>query len=657
MKRIFFYQLVNFIFLFLISVIYTSCKKDNEVPQPPSEPSGLFPADRATDISTSLTLSWVKSKADGGFVSFDVYFGTSAEKLETVSTNLPITTFVLSGLAANTTYYWKVVARDKNYLTTSGQVLSFTTKYIMLKGTVFNPDLQYGSVNDIDGNSYKTIRIGTQTWMAENLKTTKLNDGTHIPLIKDVSDWQKQSSSGYCWYNNDEATYRSVYGALYNGFTVATDKLCPTGWHMPTDAEWTNLITYLGGESYAAAKLRESGTNHWSEGSAEASNESGFSSVPAGAREAYNGTFQGNGTNVGYGSFSKTRYGDSYNLISLYYNNRIYRTNQVDFRHGSYIRCCKDSPPSEPSAPSPANGATDVSASPLLGWTCSDPDGDDLRYDIFLGITGNPTTVISSDQSYIHFGARLATSTTYYWKVIAKDIRGTITEGPVWSFTTSSEIQAEPDPVSDIDGNFYKTVRLGTQVWMAENLKTTRYKDGMAIPLVTEKSEWSGTKSPGFCWFNNDEEASKNRYGALYNLYTINTGKICPDGWHVPAKSEWTKLLDHLVTYGYNYDGSLSGYKVAKALASSTGWASSYIQGAIGNTDYPAKVNASGFSALPGGYRNVNGYYLYSGSYGYWWLSDKSYFGDFYYLENSYSEVLNSFSNKNNGMSVRCVKD
>lgn len=657
MRRLFFYHLIIFVFLLLISSVYTSCKKDkNEVAQPPSEPSGLFPADRATDISISVTLTWVSSDTNEGVASYDVYLGTSAKQLEVVSSNLYNTTFVLSGLAANTTYYWKVVARDKNYRITSGEVLSFTTKNIIIEGIVFNPSLQYGFINDIDGNSYKTIRIGTQIWMAENLKTTKFNDGTAIQLAKDAKVWKTMYYPGFCWYYNDEATYKSVYGAIYNGYAAKSDKLCPTGWHVPSDSEWTNMITYLGGEITAGVKLRESGTNHWSGGSTEGSNESGFTALPATEREAYTGNFGGIGSSASFGSSSKTQSGNYYGLISVYYNNDIYRTYSHDLRYGSSIRCCKDTPPSEPSILSPADGATAVSTSPVLTWTCSDPDGDLLTYDIFLGTTDNPTNAISSGQSASYVTPKLVTNTTYYWKVIAKDSRGATTAGPVWSFTTSSEIQAEPDPVTDIDGNVYKTVKLGSQIWMAENLKTTRFKDGMDIPIVTENTVWSATESPAYCWYNN-EAAFKSTYGALYNLYTVNTGKICPDGWHAPSKDEWTKLLNYLVTYGYNYDGSIVGNRVAKALASSTGWVASDIPGAIGNTDYPDKINASGFTALPGGYRNTNGYYLNSGSYGHWWLSDNNYFGYFYYLDYSYSEALKYFTYKNNGMSVRCLKD
>jgi uncharacterized protein (TIGR02145 family) len=657
MRRFIMYQLIIFVILLFISSVYTSCKKDKEVAQLPPVPSGLFPADGATDISISVTLTWVSSDTNEGVASYDVYLGTSAKQLEAVSSNLSKTTFYLSGLAANTTYYWKIVARDKNYRITSGEVLSFTTKHITIEGIAFNPNLQYGSVNDIDGNSYKTIRIGTQIWMAENLKTTKYNDGAVIQLAKEAKVWKTMYSQGYCWYYNDEATYKPVYGAIYNGYAAKSDKLCPTGWHVPSDSEWTNMITYLGGGRMAGVKLRESGTNHWTGGTSEGSNESGFSAMPANVREAYTGNFGGIGSIASFGSSSKTQSGNDFGLISIYYNNDIYRTYPADLRYGSSIRCCKDTPPSEPSIPSPANGATIVSTSPVLTWTCSDPDGDLLTYDIFLGTTDNPTNAISSGQAASYVAPRLTTSTKYYWKVIAKDSRGATTVGPVWSFTTSSEIQAEPDPVTDIDGNVYKTIKFGTQIWMAENLKTTRFKDGMVIPHVTENTVWSATESPAYCWYTNDEPAYKNIYGALYNLYTVSSGKICPVGWHAPAKSEWTILLNYLVIHGYNYDGSISSNRVAKALGSSTGWLSSNIQGAIGNTDYPDKINASGFTALPGGYRNANGYYLNAGSYGYWWLTDNNMFGYFYSLDYSYSEVLTYSTYKNNGMSVRCLKD
>lgn len=144
---------------------------------------------------------------------------------------------------------------------------------------------QNTTVTDIEGNIYKTVTIGTQVWMAENLKTTKYNDGTSIPLVTDNNAWIKLSTPGFCWYNNDAVTNKSTFGALYNWYTVNTSKLCPTGWHIPNDTEWGILTTYLGGEAVAGGKLKETGTIHWVSPNTGATNETGFTSLPSGYRD------------------------------------------------------------------------------------------------------------------------------------------------------------------------------------------------------------------------------------------------------------------------------------------------------------------------------------------------------------------------------------
>ena len=130
------------------------------------------------------------------------------------------------------------------------------------EGIFFNPDLTYDSISDIDGNTYKTIQIGTQTWMAENLKTTKYNDNSIIPLFTKYSDWHTMHNPGFGWYNNDSSAFKD-YGALYNYYTVMTGKLCPAGWHVSTDADWATLTNFLGGEDIAGGKLKEIDTLHW----------------------------------------------------------------------------------------------------------------------------------------------------------------------------------------------------------------------------------------------------------------------------------------------------------------------------------------------------------------------------------------------------------
>jgi uncharacterized protein (TIGR02145 family) len=163
-----------------------------------------------------------------------------------------------------------------------GQVVSFTTSGNITSDIVFNPDKSYGSVTDIEGNTYKTIQIGTQTWMAENLKTTKFRNGSSIPNNKDPQYWITLTTPAYSWYLNNEGTFKKPYGALYNWYTVNTGKLCPAGWHVPGTTEWNTLTTYLGGDSIAFNKLKEAGTAHWIQNSAEATNSSGFTGLPGG---------------------------------------------------------------------------------------------------------------------------------------------------------------------------------------------------------------------------------------------------------------------------------------------------------------------------------------------------------------------------------------
>ncbi len=143
---------------------------------------------------------------------------------------------------------------------------------------------QSQTIVDIDDNVYNTITIGTQIWMKENLKTTKYNDNTEISLVTNNTTWAASTTPAYCWYDNDSATYKNTYGALYNWYAVNTGKLCPTGWHVPSDAEWKILTDYLGGLSVAGGKMKETDTTHWNNPNTGATNESGFTGLPSGDR-------------------------------------------------------------------------------------------------------------------------------------------------------------------------------------------------------------------------------------------------------------------------------------------------------------------------------------------------------------------------------------
>jgi uncharacterized protein (TIGR02145 family) len=202
--------------------------------------------------------------------------------------------------------------------------------------------LEGSIVKDFDGNVYSTTEIGNQIWMAENLKTTHYKDGTAITMVSNNGDWFKLSTPAYCWYNNDEATYKNSYGALYNGYAVNTEKLCPTGWHVPTDAEWTTLTTYLGGESIAGGKLKETGQIHWMSPNTGATNEIGFTALPGGGRNGGTGLFsfiRDNGfwwSSTEYASIYLWARGMNYDDVS------VVRFNNENKNYGFSIRCIKN---------------------------------------------------------------------------------------------------------------------------------------------------------------------------------------------------------------------------------------------------------------------------------------------------------------------------
>ena len=194
------------------------------------------------------------------------------------------------------------------------------------------------TATDVDGNVYKTVTIGTQVWFQENLKVTKLNDGTAIDLVTDDAAWGNTATSQYCWYGNNMSN-KTVYGALYNCYCVKTNKLCPAGWHVPTDAEWTALSDFLGGEDVAGGKMKETGTAHWLSPNTGATNESGFTAVPGGYRHKL--SFAGQMGEYAYFWSSTLSISQNY-LRDL--GNSTAELGRYDnqFENGLSVRCIKD---------------------------------------------------------------------------------------------------------------------------------------------------------------------------------------------------------------------------------------------------------------------------------------------------------------------------
>jgi uncharacterized protein (TIGR02145 family) len=218
------------------------------------------------------------------------------------------------------------------------------------------------------------------------------------------------------------------------------------------------------------------------------------------------------------------------------------------------------------------------------------------------------------------------------------------------------EIYAE-NGVSDIDGNHYNAVKIGTQVWMAENLKTTKYRNGDLIGTTTPTTlDITSESTPKYHWAYNGNESNVLTYGRLYTWYAATDNrKICPVGWHVPSHTEWTTLTDFLEANGYGYGGS--GIYIGKSMAATSGWNADPTTGNVGNDQ--ATNNSSGFTALPGGSRSPNGIYYSIGNYGYWWssydaLPEETSFREIFYNSNGF---WSGNYNKRNGYSVRCLRD
>jgi uncharacterized protein (TIGR02145 family) len=202
---------------------------------------------------------------------------TTTDNVTTDGAGIGSFTSSITGLTAGTTYHVRAYARNSTGIA-YGSDVSFTS---LIDFT--------GTINDVDGNVYNTMTIGSQVWMVENLKATKYNNGIAIPNVTATSAWSILSTPSYCWYKND-VNYKNSYGALYNFYAINTGKLCPIGWHVNSDAEWTQLETYLGGSTIAVGKLKETGLTHWASPNTGATNESGFNGLPGGRRYR-DGTF------------------------------------------------------------------------------------------------------------------------------------------------------------------------------------------------------------------------------------------------------------------------------------------------------------------------------------------------------------------------------
>jgi len=296
----------------------------NIVNSPPLTPIITYPSNNGDSIWSNEVLRWKCSDPNHQVVTYKVlinynnsgYVQYGAEILDTF---VRLRGYDSLGIA------FKVIAYDSD-----GDSSDWSAeRTAIIHGNI---------VLDVEGNIYNVVKIGNQIWMAENLKTTKYNDGAAIPLVKESSEWVNRI--GYCWYNNDSATYAQTYGALYNWYIVNTGKLAPIGWHVPSDSEWSVLTAYLGGEITAGGKLKEAGLDHWAPPNTGATNETGFSALPGGSRDN-SGAFMNFGGAGQWWSFTASDATHSVSRTIDYTSGTVVTANDNN-GSGFSVRCVRD---------------------------------------------------------------------------------------------------------------------------------------------------------------------------------------------------------------------------------------------------------------------------------------------------------------------------
>ena len=322
---------------------------------------------------------------------------------------------------------------------------------------------------------------------------------------------------------------------------------------------------------------------------------------------------------------------------------RAYATNEVGTAYGNELSFTTGKVTSAVLTTTEVSNVTSTSA--VAGGNITDDGGGSITArGVCWGTSPNPTVNKTTDGTgkgtFTSNITGLADGTVYYYRAYATNSSGT-SYGLEYSFIT---------PVNDIEGNVYQTVKIGNQVWMAKNLLTTKYNDDSAIPNVIDNTEWSALKTGAYCWANNDETTYKPLYGALYNWYAVETGKLCPTGWHVPSDNDYKTLEMSLGMSQDQANGTgLRGTDEGSKLKSNNGWSLD------GNGS-----NSSGFNALPAGYRYYgDGTTKGLGLITYFWTSDAidDLLATFRRLDAEETEVSRDGTHKEAGKSVRCIKN
>jgi len=583
------------------------------------------------------------------------------------------------------------------------------------------------------------VPIGTQIWKRCNLNVTTYRNGYIIPQVTNPAAWSNLTTGAWCYYNNDPKT-EAIFGKLYNWYAVNDPRgLAPVGYHIPTEAEWTILSSYLGGKDAAGSNMKFNGVTEGSgspattadkwflwEYPSESDNIHGFSAVGVGKRD-YSGDFMDTQTSAYW--WTSTQLTNS-NAWGTRVFNDIFGidTDAVNKKNGYSIRVVKGETPIEcpdviigtqtwtrcnlktttyrngdiiPQVTNPAewmdlttgawcyynnDPSTEATYGKLYNWyALNDPRGiapdgyhvpTDIEWNTLIDYLGggvvaggamkksgttywnspNTDAVNSSGFTALPGGYRASSGSSNdirefanFWSLSEIDIDHAFQytlHYSVGSIVSQSLNKQGGLSVRLVKGEALPTscpeITIGTQIWTGCNLNVSTYRNGDVIPQVTDPTEWANLTTGAWCYYDNDGPANNNTYGKLYNWYAVNDPRgLAPEGYHIPTDNEWTTLTDYL-----------GGDPVAGGKLKEAGlehW----------ETPNEGATNESCFTGLPGGYRFTNGNYDDIGYFGYWWSSteNSASIAHSCYLDYSNGFVSRHIPNKENGFSVRVIKD
>ncbi len=589
----------------------------------------------------------------------------------------------LSGLLNETTYYLRAFAINSQGVS-YGEEVQFTTLVPgsnPLDGQAC-PDMP--EFTDLEGNTYKTVVIGDQCWMQENLRTTVYADGNPIDHpCSDLDEWEANTNGAYAVYENN-MFFESRYGLLYNWHAATNPAgLCPTGWRVPDQSDWTALTTYVsGGTSTGGKQLKSCRQVDAPQGEAcdtethprweyfselyFGTNDYGFSALPGGARGTAG--FESNGYfALGAGGYwwSTTASNATDGMaLRLWYDADAVFSNDVLKGFGLSIRCVREYElVSLPQVTTDdITSVTDKSAI-AGGNVVSDGNDPISEKGICWSINPNPTTddeIVLAGSGLGSFQTQLTNlspNTSYYVRAYAINNQGTAYGNQVVFSTHAETVCPNMPAITDADGNSYSTVSIGMQCWMGENLKTTKYRDGSPIAYPgTDDVAWSNNTNGAYAWYNNDE-SWKNLYGALYNWHAAtNTNQLCPEGWRVPTDNDWYALSDFIS------GGTATGGNQLKSCRQD----GSPLGGDCNTTAHPRwdfnetshGTNDYGFAALPGGQRITNGAFASMGITAAFWSSNEANATEAWLraipTESNFYRLNNP---KTIGYSIRCIHE